>query len=158
MYGKVHTLIMVMELDGNAAHLGLNDTSFTDEVTEMYRVENMEDGDHQLLGRADRSMTNGTFSIDHFECGCPCSTLSQVQCANNLTTPRIENSSGDGFDLVSAGPNAQNVPAQAVIVDESDPSIIYHNKSQWFDYFTPAIWMLVTTEEACFTHRLPVLR
>ena len=64
----------------------------------------------------------------------PCSAPSQIHCANNLRGSRIENLSGDGFDIPNAGPTAQNVPAQAVIVDNTDPAIIYHNKSLWFDY------------------------
>ena len=63
--------------------------------------------------------------------GCPCSTPSQVKYANNFTASRIENSSGNGFDLLSAGPTAQNVPAPAVTVDNIDPAITYHNQSQW---------------------------
>ncbi len=54
-----------------------------------------------------------------------------MKSANNPASSRIENSSGDGFDLLSAGPAAQNVPAQAVIVDNIDPAITYHNPSQW---------------------------
>jgi len=54
--------------------------------------------------------------------------------ANNLALSRIENSSGGGFDPLSAGPTAQDVPAQAVIVDNIDPAIIYHNESQWTKY------------------------
>ena len=60
-----------------------------------------------------------------------CSTPSQVQCANNLATSRIENSSGLGFDPLNAGPTAQNVPAHALIVDNIDPAMIYHDKFQW---------------------------
>ena len=63
--------------------------------------------------------------------GCPCFTPSRVKYANNLAASRIENSSGDGFDLLSAGPTAQNVPAEAVIVDNIDSAITYHNQSQW---------------------------
>ena len=63
--------------------------------------------------------------------GCPCSTPSQVKYANNFTASRIENSSGNGFDLLSAGPTAQDVPPQAITVDNIDPTIVYHNQSLW---------------------------
>ena len=56
-------------------------------------------------------------------------------CANNLAIPRIENSPGDPFDLLSAGPAAQNVPPQAVTVDNSSPEITYHDQSQWVHEF-----------------------
>ena len=71
--------------------------------------------------------------MDYFEYGT-CSTPSQVQCANNLAASRIESSSGDGFDLLSAGPTAQDVPPQAVIVDNIDPTIKYHDQSLWLRY------------------------
>ena len=60
-----------------------------------------------------------------------CSNLSQELCATNLAAPRIENPSGDPFDLLSAGPAAKSVPSQAVTVDDSSPDIIYHNESNW---------------------------
>lgn len=44
---------------------------------------------------------------------------------------RIENRSGRGFDLLSAGPNATDVPQQAVVVDDNSPDIIFHNRSEW---------------------------
>src|SRR5258706_11608279 len=118
-------------LDGVYGSMHLNDAIFTDGVMQIYRAENMEDGDHQLTGSVS---TSGEFLLDHFECDCPCPTPYQVKYANNLAASRIDNSSGDGFDLVSAGPTAQNVPAQAVIVDNIDPAVIYdHRESQWFD-------------------------
>ena len=55
-------------------------------------------------------------------------------CANNLSIPRIETSSGNPFNLLSAGPAAQNVPSQVVTVDDSSPDIIYHDKS-WLTSF-----------------------
>ena len=59
---------------------------------------------------------------------------SQGKYAHNLAASRIENSSGDDFDLLSTGPTAQNVPAQAVIVDNVDPAIIYHNETYWSNF------------------------
>ena len=111
----------------------LNGTTCTNEVKPKFG-KNIEDGDHQLAGRAFQLNAGGLFHMEHFECVCPCSTASQIHCAYNLAAFRIENLSGNGFDFLSAGPTAQNVPAQAVIVDNTDPAIIYHNKSLWFDY------------------------
>ena len=54
-------------------------------------------------------------------------------CANTIAASRIENLSGDGFDLLSAGQTAQNVPTQAVTVDNTDPAI-YRDRSQWSDF------------------------
>ena len=125
---------MELELDGiSLRDTQMNDTTCIDGVTPGLSIK---DGDHQLAGRVSQLNSGGfgAFVMEDFECVCPCSTPSQVYCANNISTSRIENSSGDGFDLLSAGPTAQSVPAQAVIVDNTDPSIIYHNKSQWRDY------------------------
>ena len=67
MYGQAHTLTMAMEFDGNTTYIRLNDTTPADGISEMYRMENMEDGDHQLLARVDPP-SSGDFLLDHFEC------------------------------------------------------------------------------------------
>ena len=124
---------MTLELDGvSSSNIQLNSTTCINGITPEYG-KNMEGGDHQLAGHV-RATGFGIFSMKHLECVCPCSTASQVHCANNLAASRIENLSGDGFDLLSAGPTAQNVPAQAVIVDNTDPAIIYNSKSLWLDF------------------------
>ena len=92
----------------------------------MYHATDMEDGDHQLYGLL--YVTGAPFEIDYFECVMP---FSQGQPANNLATSRIENSSGGGFDLLSAGPAAQNVPTRAVTVDNNSADIIFHSESMW---------------------------
>ena len=123
-----------MELDGVPIDdIQLNSTVCIDGVRTKYG-ENMEDGDHQLAGRLFQLNSWAGYYMDHLEYVYPRSTPSQVHSADNLAASRIENLSGDGFDLLSAGPTAQNVPAQAVIVDNTDPAVIYHNKSQWLDY------------------------
>jgi hypothetical protein len=54
--------------------------------------------------------------------------ISQDQCYDNS---RVENLSGKGFDLLWAGPNATNVPKEAVVVDNNNPGIVYYNTTQW---------------------------
>ena len=44
---------------------------------------------------------------------------------------RVENSSGTGSDLRWAGPNATNVPKEAIIVDNSSQDIVFSNPSMW---------------------------
>ena len=61
----------------------------------------------------------------------PYSTLSQGLCFNSFTAFRVENSSGRGFDLLWEGPNATNVPKEAIIVDDTSPDIVLSNTSQW---------------------------
>ena len=123
---------LTFELDGvSSFDIKLNSTACINGVAPEYG-KNMEGGDHQLAGRVFQ-MSGSLFYMNHLECACPCSTPSQVHCGNNLAASRIENLSGDGFDLRSAGPTAQNVPTQAAIVDNDDPAIIYNNKSLWID-------------------------
>ena len=134
----VGTLRLELDGDRSARDIQLNGTTCSNGVTPDDH-KNMDDGDHQLVGRVSQ-LTGTFFYMEYLECVCPCPTPSQVQyCADSLAASRIENSSGDAFDLLSAGPTAQNVPAQAVIVDNTDPAIIYHNPSQWlYDSDSPS--------------------
>ena len=59
------------------------------------------------------------------------STLSQELCSNKSFAFRVENSSGNGFDLLWAGPNATNVPKDAIIVDNTSPDIFFSKPSIW---------------------------
>ena len=61
----------------------------------------------------------------------PYSPLSSVLCSNSLSAFRIENSSGNGFGLSRTGPNAMNVPKEAIIVDNSSPDVVFSNPSMW---------------------------
>ena len=54
-------------------------------------------------------------------------------CSND---PRVENSSGGGFDLLWAGPNATNVPKEAIITDGATPGITTNQDSLW-SYYQP---------------------
>ena len=62
----------------------------------------------------------------------PHSTLSQELCPNRIFAFRVEYPSAKGFDPLWAGPNATNVPKEAIIVDNSNPDIVYSNPSTWF--------------------------
>ena len=62
---------------------------------------------------------------------CPHSTLSKGLCSNRISAFRVEISSGNGFDLLWAGPNATNVPKEAIIVDNYSPDIVYSTPSMW---------------------------
>ncbi len=58
-------------LDGGPTDILLNNvTSFGDRSTPMYRADNMQDGDHQLVGYI-RQLTGGAFVLDHLECVLP---------------------------------------------------------------------------------------
>lgn len=58
-------------------------------------------------------------------------TPSQGTCSDSLASSSIGNQFGQGFDLLWAGPNATNVPKEAIIVDNTSPDIVYSNASQW---------------------------
>ena len=62
---------LTLVLDGGSTDIQLNNnTTGSDGVTPMYRVDNMKDGDHQLVGYLPR-LTSGAFVLDHFECATP---------------------------------------------------------------------------------------
>jgi len=102
MYGKTDSFTSgawYLELDGQPSQMQLNGTTFSDGVAPIYHVRDMGDDDHQLTGII-TSLTKGTFLMDYFECGCPCSTPSQTKYANNLAAFRIENASANRYTLL----------------------------------------------------------
>ena len=129
MYGRSEAEVTLLynSFDGNLGAQAIINTTASN-FTSQHFYDRMEDGDYQLMVQL--VPINGTFLMDHLECGCP-GLPSQIKYANNLAASRIDNTSGNGFDLLTSGPGAQNVPAQAVIVDNTDSAIIYHNQSQW---------------------------
>ena len=62
----------------------------------------------------------------------PHSTLSHGLCSNRISAFRVETLSGNAFDLLWAGPNATNVPKEAVVVDNFSPDIVYSTPSMWY--------------------------
>ena len=61
----------------------------------------------------------------------PYPTLSQELCSNRISAFRVENSSGNDFDLLQAGPTAANVPKEAITLDVNSPDIVFSNASMW---------------------------
>ena len=75
----------------------------------------------------------------------PYSISSQELCFISFAAFRVENSSGRGFDPLLAGPNATNVPKEAIVVDSSSPDIVFSNASQWDNlngvhYYRRSLW------------------
>ncbi len=69
MYGRTNSSTMgalYFELDGHPDQMLLNGTTFSDGVARISRAENMDDGDHQLLGHVP-VLSGGTFIMDYFE-------------------------------------------------------------------------------------------
>ena len=67
----------------------------------------------------------------------PYSTLSQELCSNRISAFRLENSSGNGFDPLWAGPNATSVPKEAIIVDDSSRDVVFSSYPKWNRYTHP---------------------
>ena len=81
IYGRTDSLTignLHLELDGYPDEIPLNGTALSNGIVPIFRAESIGDGDHQLLGNV-TFLTNGTFLMDHFECGCLCFTPSQVK-------------------------------------------------------------------------------
>ena len=61
---------LLMRLDGEPTTTQLSGTSFADGITPIYRADNMQDGDHQLVGQITQ-MIDGTFDLAYFEYAVP---------------------------------------------------------------------------------------
>jgi hypothetical protein len=117
-----------LELDGVTQSFQSNSTIDDDGATPIYHADSLEDGDHQLAGELFvDALGLRNFSIDYFECVVP--SFPRIG-ADDLAASRIENQSGGGFNLLNAGPTAQNVPAQAAIVDNTNSEVIHQTKSR----------------------------
>jgi len=68
-----------LRLDGKTTTVLLDNTinDPADGPTPVFTSDNMEDGDHQLLGRVESRKENGLIIVDHFECAPPHSILFQ---------------------------------------------------------------------------------
>jgi len=63
--------LLTLTLDGGSKDILLgNGTTQSGGTTPMYRVDNLKDGDHQLMGHIP-PMTGGGFVLDHLECVVP---------------------------------------------------------------------------------------
>lgn len=73
MHGNTFTVAngsLVLRLDGEPTTILLNGTADADGITPMYRADNMQDGDHQLMGEVTQLMA-GIFSVAYFEYVAP---------------------------------------------------------------------------------------
>ena len=74
MYGSTLSIPegrLSLVLDGEPTDILLNNgTAFSDIRTPIYHADNMQDGDHQLMGYI-RRLTGGAFVLDHLECVLP---------------------------------------------------------------------------------------
>ena len=73
MHGNLWAVVngsLVMRLDGQPTTTLLDGTSYVDGITPIYRADNMQDGDHQLVGQV-AQLRDGTFDLDYFEYAVP---------------------------------------------------------------------------------------
>lgn len=71
MYGTWDSLAsgsIAFALDGNETHITFNGTTSGNEASPMYHVDNMEDGDHWVLGTSRVTGMDTSIEIDYFEC------------------------------------------------------------------------------------------
>ena len=111
----------------------LNSTDAGTSTSLIFRVDNLTDGDHELVGSVWLHWAPELLfaAVDFIECVVSFMLLRHKNTLPNISPDRIENSSGGGFDLLNAGPNAKNVPEHAAIVDDNSLEIIYNNTSKW---------------------------
>ena len=89
----------------------------------------LTDEDHQLVGTVG---INAYVSVRYLEYVAPLFYSALKYFAESVGASRIENSSGGGFDLLTTGPNAKNVPAHAdVNLDNTSSEIKLQNDFQW---------------------------
>ena len=69
----------------------------------------------------------------------PHSTLSQELYSDRTSAFRVENPSGNAFNLLWDGPYATNVPKEAIIVDSTSPEIFFSNPSD------PTVWNSISS-------------
>jgi hypothetical protein len=109
-------------MDGTWYQMDLGATDFVDGKT-IFTIRDLPDGDHQLFATTDvNPKTNSTDAwVDYIECVSPKrpSVYPQVSFCS-----RLESSTGNGFDLIRAGTNASTVPKEAVLYDDTSPSIV----------------------------------
>ena len=122
---------MLFRLDDSDTKVTLNGTSFDDGPTLAWRADNLGDDDHQLWVIIRSLQQNGSVAVDYFEYVVPLLHLVTRIVFRKVSAFRVENSSGNGFDPLWAGPNATNVPKEAIIVDSSSPDIVFSTPSMW---------------------------
>lgn len=69
MHGNLWSVVngsLVMRLDGVPTTTLLNGTTFDDGINPIYRADNMQDGDHQLVGQVTQ-LIDGIFDLAYFE-------------------------------------------------------------------------------------------
>ena len=133
---------MRIKLDSNETTLSLDGTN--DGTTLIWNADNLGDDDHQLLVHINSLPQNGSVVVDYFEYVVPLLHFVTRIVLQQVSAFRFENSSGKGFDLLWAGPNATNVPKEAITADNSSPDIAFSNLSLWrpsnsLEYFGSSI-------------------
>ena len=62
--------LLNLELDGETTGDIVMNSTTPNDVTPIYRAENLQDGDHQLWGNVSLQ-TGGGFALDYLECVAP---------------------------------------------------------------------------------------
>ena len=85
---------LYLEPDGNSTNVLANGSSITDKPSVLLSVDNLQDGDHQLLGEVTAIQANGIVMLYYFESVLllvfPYSTLSQNSVLTSLSCPGLK--------------------------------------------------------------------
>lgn len=118
----------ILQLDGSPAETVSLNAAEPNPRVPIWQKSGLSLGDHDLIGVFVSGGGSGCKGyLDSFAC-----VATSIVCGHGSTiTYRVHNSqyATDGFDLKSVGPAARDVPSNAIVVDNTDPTVSY--KGQW---------------------------
>ena len=121
----------IIQLDGRPAETVSLNVAEPNPRVPIWQKSGLILGDHDLIGvfvcTASGTDSSSKGYLDSFSC-----VPTSVVCGHSSNvTYRVHNSqyATDGFDLKSVGPAARDVPSDAIIVDDKDPTVSY--TGQW---------------------------
>jgi len=130
-----------LTLDGDSKAIQLKGTASIDEDPSLvssadpslvFTADSIADGDHQLSVDIELLKVDGSVRVHYFMCVASLITFYPKISELKVSLPlSIENSSGQGFDILNMGPNATNVPTHAIIVDDASLEITYNSENTW---------------------------
>ncbi len=122
----------ILQLDGGPAETVSLNVAEPNPRVPIWQKSGLSLGDHDLIGvfvggSASEISSSCKGYLDSFAC-----VATSVVCGHSSNvTYRVHNSqyATDGFDLKSVGPAARDVPSNAIVVDNRDPTVSYNG--QW---------------------------
>jgi hypothetical protein len=112
-----------MQLDGGALETVILNNAEPNPRLPIWQKAGLTRGDHEIIGKFVSTGSGGVGYVDSFAW-----VATSVVCVDySSVTCRVHNSlyATDGFDLQSIGPAALDVPSNAIVVDNEDPTVSY---------------------------------